>query len=925
MAKFFYDSSGERIELARELGRGGEGKVYSCGGRDDVVAKIYHTKIPPEKQKKLRLMASQTNPKLLAISAWIVDTLQEGPDGETVGFLMPAVRAKEIHELYSLKSRRVHFPNSDWRFLIHSAINLAKAVYTVHAQNLVIGDVNHGNFVVLPDGIVKLIDCDSYHFEFEGEVYPCEVGMATHIPPELQGRSLRGVARLPRHDDFGLAVIIFQLLFLGRHPFSGDYMGSEDKTLEDSIKEKRFAYGPGAAARAVRQPPGTLPLEAVSGAIAKMFDRAFLTEDERPSAAEWIDALNVLSKDLTRCKQNVGHHYLASLEKCPWCEIELQTGVSLFPVGFGQPETTGFNVLTIEEMLKSINIPSKLALTPARQVSLPPISPELVPARRESIVRIGAIAALQVALVVLLTALVGIQGTCMGTIMIMCIAIAAVTFSNRDLRVELRRKLDAELKNWKALEDEWKTAEDADTYSDTKSRIRSRIKEYKALPQLRVEKLKQIREDRYQKDLTDYLGNFRIDKADIKGIGETRTGVLMSLGIKTAADVKASRIMGVSGFGNAHTDKLIDWRLELEKIFKVDYIQKPVTAEDKQAVEIEILKLRSRYEREIQDSTRLLRKGATRLATSYETLRSKSAEMSMTLAQAERNFRAIDTRLVLAGVSATIGVVLFIGGMAVESARNPVPYSRPRGSVTGSGSGSGSGSDSYTSVPKPAAVTTAAAGPDQDPYPDLGPDSKPYKEILAMSWSEREAAADKLTSEGTALAKKKNYGAAEIKLEEAVRYSFNSVKTFYELGSVLNKMKKYGEAARALENGVGLDPTFRDIKELLGMTYISGQDWNNAKHVFEDLVAENPDSFKYQYNLGLTYKFYAQTDKAVNAFRKALEIRPNDADCRYALAQTLVWDRRFIEAERELDRLTPLDDRLAKALRQEIDSTKFKY
>ena len=407
MAVIYYNSAGERIELIRELGRGGEGTVYSCAGRDDVVGKIYHAMPTPEKQKKLRLMSAQTNPKLLAISAWIVDTLHDKPGGETVGFMMPAIKAKEIHQLYSLKSRRVHFPNSDWRFLIHSAINLAKAVYTVHAQHLVIGDVNHGNFVVLPDGIVKLIDCDSYHFEFEGEIYPCEVGMTTHIPPELQGKSLRGVTRLSSHDEFGLAVIIFQLLFLGRHPFSGNYIGSEDKTLEDSIKEKLFAYGPGAAARMVRQPPGTLPLDAVSEPVAGLFERAFLTEDQRPSATEWIDALTVLSKDLTRCTQNVGHHYLASLAKCPWCEIEVQTGISLFPVGFGQPETTGFNVLTIEELLKSINIPAKLALTPAKQLYLPPIATELEPVRRQALARIGTSALIQAVLLIMLIALTG--------------------------------------------------------------------------------------------------------------------------------------------------------------------------------------------------------------------------------------------------------------------------------------------------------------------------------------------------------------------------------------------------------------------------------------------------------------------------------------------------------------------------------------
>ncbi|NJM53317.1 MAG: hypothetical protein HC846_07920, partial [Blastocatellia bacterium] len=64
----------------------------------------------------------------------------------------------------------------------------------------------------------------------------------THLAPELQGIDLSEVEREKKHDNFGLAVIIFQLLFLGRHPFAGNYLGDEDKSLEDCIREYRFAY-----------------------------------------------------------------------------------------------------------------------------------------------------------------------------------------------------------------------------------------------------------------------------------------------------------------------------------------------------------------------------------------------------------------------------------------------------------------------------------------------------------------------------------------------------------------------------------------------------------------------------------------------------------------------------------------------------------
>lgn len=920
MSKIYYDSTGKKVELGQELGRGGEGTVYSCAGRDDVVGKIYHSKIDPEKQTKLRLMSAQTNPKLLAISAWIVDTLHDRPGGETVGFVMPSVKAKEIHQLYSLKSRRVHFPNSDWRFLIHTAINLAKAVFTVHSQNLVIGDVNHGNFVVLPDGIVKLIDCDSYHFEHAGEVYPCEVGMTTHLPPELQGRSLRGVERIPAHDEFGLAVVIFQLLFLGRHPFSGNYIGAEDKTLEESIREKLFAYGSGAAARMVRQPPGTLHLEAVSGPVAELFIRSFLTEDKRPSAAEWIDGLNALSKQLTQCKENVGHHYLRTLSRCPWCEIEVQTGIALFPVGFGQQETTGFNVLTIEELLKSINIPSKLALTPMKQLYPPSLSPELQPARDESMLRIGLSALIQAMLVGVLVSLTEPAGTCLGVFLIVLVASVA-TPSNRGLRAELQRKRDDEMKNWEALETEWKTVEDTEPYNDTKVRIRNRLKEYKELPQLRIERLKNLRNDRYQKLLNEYLDKFRIDEADIKGIGETRTSVLLSLGVRTAADVKASRILGVSGFGNAHTDKLVDWRRELEKKFQVDPGRLVVTADEKRSVEIEIVKLKARYEREIQDSTKLLRTRVKKLGTTYDELRTKNTDLGLALAQAERNLRAIDTRITSALVSIAVGIGIFVAGSMVESAQNRSAYESQRANApyvtTAPGQMTKEGP-----VKPPAPQSVYESNPDPDPGL---PGARPYDEILLMTPSSREYEARLLRASGVLLVEKKDYKAATIKFREAIRHWAEGPETYYELGSVLRKMDRHNESVRAFEKGVAQNAKYKDIKELLGFAYISTQDWEEAKYIFGELYGDHLYDHKYAYNLGLAHRKLKETSQAITMLEWAAELNSADPKTRYELGMAFVDAGRFLEAERELKRLMPLNDRLSKDLRTNLDSAKNNY
>lgn len=332
----FYTSNQEIIRLAKELGRGGEGAVFEVVGRPELVAKIYHEPVSPDKAAKLQYMAACHDEQLLQLTAWVSEVLfEQSNHNKIVGFLMPRLEFDflPLHELYTPRSRRLFFPTIDYRFLVRTAANLARAFAIVHAHGHAIGDVNHGNVVVSTDTSVKLIDCDSYQINTrEAKNYLCEVGVSTHTPPELQGCSLRGVERTANHDLFGLAVLIFQLLFMGRHPFSGKWMGAGgDQTLEEAIKERRFAYGAGAAdARQMLPPPGTLLLEELPPRIAELFERAFLEIEERPRSEEWIKALEELQQQIIKCKRDDEHYYWQQLQLCPWCELEKITGVEFF-------------------------------------------------------------------------------------------------------------------------------------------------------------------------------------------------------------------------------------------------------------------------------------------------------------------------------------------------------------------------------------------------------------------------------------------------------------------------------------------------------------------------------------------------------------------------------------------------------------------
>ena len=262
MSQQFYSSEGKLISLGRKLGQGGEGAVFEVYLDSNLVAKLYlDAAIASKRAAKLATMVGLKTERLLKLSAWPVDTLHERSGGAVTGFVMPKVVGHhDIHILYGIKTRHVEYPDARWPFLLQAGANVARAFSVIHEHRHVIGDVNERGLLVAKSATVRLIDCDSFQISANGNRYLCEVGVPTHTPPELQDRSFTGVMRTQDHDAFGLAVIIFQLLFMGRHPFSGAFLGRGDMPLERAIKEFRFAYGPGAASRQMKQPPATLPL-----------------------------------------------------------------------------------------------------------------------------------------------------------------------------------------------------------------------------------------------------------------------------------------------------------------------------------------------------------------------------------------------------------------------------------------------------------------------------------------------------------------------------------------------------------------------------------------------------------------------------------------------------------------------------------------
>jgi DNA-binding helix-hairpin-helix protein with protein kinase domain len=150
-------------------------------------------------------------------------------------------------------------------------------------------------------------------------------------PSELIGKNIDSITQSAVHDCFRLDVVIYYLLFAGP-PFRGSWQGSGD--MPEQVELIRRGFWPYEPNNLIQPSNNTIPLDIIHPELQRCFLLCFndghFNPSKRPSARNWLGALEVAFNELQSCGKVDSHFYGLSYGHCYWCDCFQNLGIDIF-------------------------------------------------------------------------------------------------------------------------------------------------------------------------------------------------------------------------------------------------------------------------------------------------------------------------------------------------------------------------------------------------------------------------------------------------------------------------------------------------------------------------------------------------------------------------------------------------------------------
>jgi DNA-binding helix-hairpin-helix protein with protein kinase domain len=356
----------------------------------------------------------------------------------------------------------------------------------------------------------------------------------------------------------------------------------------------------------MERPPGTPPLEAFGSSVCGLFEQAFSANGaatSRPDAKAWATGLGDLKAKLRACTKASWHHFPNELQSCPWCVFESQTGVRLFGTRIVPVSATGMvDVGKLWAAITAVPVPDPDPPLPSERAWKLPTDAE-IPDRKVKLLRQAFCMA---AILIGFAGCIAMRGGG-GVFGLIALVIGLVVYPwvSPRRRSEAQREVATARAAYEGLLDRWNREALVAPFRAHYYQLEMAKANLADVPNERKRRLAKLEAEREKNQRIRFLDSYPIDRAGIRNIGASRTAMLASYGIETAADVLSHAILQIPGFGPAYTKSLVDWRNRIEARFQFNP-REPIDPQQLQTLEQD---LASRT----QELVVMLRQGPTSL------------------------------------------------------------------------------------------------------------------------------------------------------------------------------------------------------------------------------------------------------------------------------------------------------------------------
>lgn len=204
-----------RYEIQRKLGTGGMASVYTAGDRyrrgAEVAIKVLHRDFAGDKvhlarfNREVQLLRKINHPN-------VVKTYDLGYDNDLVFFTMEYILGESLESLVETRS----FAPAEIAKIL---LGICDGLSAIHAQGIFHRDLKPGNFLLAPNGLIKIIDFGVAREKVSNLTTKVQiVGSMCYVAPEIWlGRKLT-----PAADFYSLGVVLYELV-TGMIPFESEH------------------------------------------------------------------------------------------------------------------------------------------------------------------------------------------------------------------------------------------------------------------------------------------------------------------------------------------------------------------------------------------------------------------------------------------------------------------------------------------------------------------------------------------------------------------------------------------------------------------------------------------------------------------------------------------------------------------------------